>query len=108
MRSKLINVRLSPEDASKAEALKRDGIELSGLVREAIRAEYSRRFKRLPTGAELAAGLDKLYARFPIPKDVQRPNVDPSDRLAFQQFIRERIKREIDGSRPSGKRRRAS
>jgi predicted nucleic acid-binding protein len=39
----LLNVRLSPDDARRAAELREEGVQISDVVREAIRAEYLRR-----------------------------------------------------------------
>ena len=42
----LLSVQLDSDDARKAASVIRDGVEISSLVREAIRAEYDRRAHR--------------------------------------------------------------
>ncbi len=66
---KLLNVRLDTEDARKAAALRKDGVEISTLVREAIRAEYQRRGHQHRNGQTAAELVNSLFEKFPDPSD---------------------------------------
>jgi hypothetical protein len=108
MRSKLINVRLGSADASKADALKAEGVNLSNVVRDAIRSEYVRRgLGKQPSNSELLKRLDEVFAKYPIPDDVPKP-VNTAVRAEAQRWIRKQLERKLDRSRPTAKRRKAS
>lgn len=66
----LLNVRLNPEDARMAAELRRAGVPISGLVREAIRREYDRRLgpDRRPTRPSLLVA--EILASLPDPGDL--------------------------------------
>jgi len=93
MSSKLINVRLASADASKAAALMADGVELSNLMREAIREEYERRSARRRKGTDIRQVLHELDERYPLPKNLPPREVDTRDRIAVSNYIAERIQR---------------
>jgi hypothetical protein len=91
MSTKLINVRLAAEDASKAEALRAQGIEISNVVREAIRAEYARRVGQRRTVKNVRRTLQEIYQRHPVPEDL--PSVDTTNRAAAHDWILQQLKR---------------
>ena len=89
---KLLNVKLEDSDVAKVTALRSGGVNISDLVRRAIRGEYQRRNgKRRPDDIEkLLAG---IYAAHPIPPGVRRPKIDLRDRHAVRRAIVARITR---------------
>jgi post-segregation antitoxin (ccd killing protein) len=89
----LLNVRLDAEDKRLADDLREEGIPISRIVREAIRAEHARRVgtrrrKRKPS--ELIA---ELYERFPDEPGAKGHGIDTTDRRAVQRFIAARLAR---------------
>lgn len=88
----LINVRLDEEDARRAKALRGVGVQLSALVRDAIRAEYERRIGRARSGkpSELLA---EILAALPDPVDLPARRVDASDRAAVRRHVAAKLKR---------------
>lgn len=89
---KLVNVRLSEDDAAKAADLQRAGVELSTLVREAVRARH------LVLEAPLdRAGVRELlrgiYERHPLDEADERIDVDARDRRAVRRLVRARLRR---------------
>ena len=89
---KLLNVRLGPEDASMVKALRVQGVELSKLVRAAIRAEYDRRIAR-PRPKDVEKRLAEIHAAHPPPADLPPRRVDPHDRRAVRKVIADRLRR---------------
>ena len=67
--TKSLNVRIDAEDARKIEALRGEGVEISDLVRKAIREEYKRRHPRPRTPADVEAMLRRLYEKYPPSPD---------------------------------------
>jgi hypothetical protein len=65
-----LNVRLSEEETRMAERLRKAGVQISHLVREAIRSEYVRRVERR-SGARVEA-VQRILADLPDP-----PNLPP-------------------------------
>src|SRR5687767_12548629 len=64
---KLINVRLDDADVRKVGHLRKQGVEISALVREAIRAEYERRRRQKRKGRKMSDVIDEIVARHPTP-----------------------------------------
>ena len=82
---KLVNVRLSDEDAAKAAELRRHGVELSEVVREALRARHLALRPRLRSGdvramhqrARRAVAAEKQAAITTIPTvDIRKSKVN--------------------------------
>jgi hypothetical protein len=88
---KLVNVRLSSEDASMVAELRRDGVEISQLVRDAIRTEHGRRRRRLRP-QDVDALLAAIYARHPEPAAASPRALDVRDRRAFRQAVARRLR----------------
>jgi hypothetical protein len=108
MPSKLINVRLEAQDAAKANALKAEGVKLSAIVRDAIRAEYDRRLARPRSGVELAKALKQMHEDYPIPDSEPPIPVDVSNRNAASAYIRGKLQREMIQIHRESKRRRSA
>jgi hypothetical protein len=90
---KLVNVRLSEDDAAKVADLRRQGIELSEVVREAVRARHLALRPPLRR-QDVAPMLEAIYARHPLDDEQQRPMVDATDRKAVRELIRARLRRD--------------
>jgi hypothetical protein len=89
---KLVNVRLSEEDAAKVAELRRHGVELSEVVREAVRARHLS--LRPPLRSEdVRPMLEAIYARYPLDAEHERPPVDTADRCAVRELIQARLRR---------------
>jgi hypothetical protein len=89
---KLVNVRLSDEDAARVADLRREGVELSEVVREALRARHLA--LRPPLHArDVRPMLDAIYDRHPLDEESERPPVDATDRRAVNRFIRAKLAR---------------
>jgi hypothetical protein len=92
---KLINVRLDADDARKAAALRKEGVEISSLVREAIRAEYDRRRKPKRNGRKASEIIQEIIARHPTP-----PGTPPRDYNVHDRHeARAAILRKLRGAR---------
>lgn len=94
-RVKLLNVRLGPEDESMAAALREEGVEMSSLVRDAIRTEYGRRRRKLRP-EDVDGLLAEIYARHPEPEGPAKPTVDILDRRAFREYVARRIRADTE------------
>lgn len=88
--SKILNVRLGPDDVTMVSELRKRGVELSSLVREAIRAKYLDTVAATPV--DVTGVLARIYAEHPE-QDATRP-VSVLDRRAF----RERVARRVRGA----------
>jgi hypothetical protein len=106
MPKKLINVRLEAQDAAKANALQAEGVKLSTVVRDAIRAEYDRRLARARSGVELARALKEMHERNPVPDSVPPIPVDVTNRKAASAYIRGKLESEMIRIHRESKRRR--
>lgn len=89
----LLNVRLSPEDASKAAALREAGVPISALVRGAIRSEYERRLGRGRGGRRPSAVVTEILERLPDAPGTGRRGFALTDRRAVRRHIRTRLGR---------------
>ena len=87
----LLNVRLNPEDARMAAELRRAGVPISGLVREAIRREYERRLgpDRRPNRASLL--VVEILASLPDPGDLPAREFSVADRGAVRRHISKKL-----------------
>jgi hypothetical protein len=90
---KLLNVRLNEEDAKIAVQLRRDGVEISTLVRQALRAEYSRRKNGKKDRRPASQILAEIYARHPTPPNEPERDYDVHDRHQARQAILRKLKR---------------
>jgi post-segregation antitoxin (ccd killing protein) len=91
---KLLNVRLDAEDARKAEMLRKQGVEISSVVRAAIRAEYERRRTKRRDGRSAAKIMAEIYARHPDPADLPARDYDVHDAKQARAAIVAKLKRE--------------
>jgi hypothetical protein len=90
MGSRVINVRLGPEDERVARKLRARGISISEIVRRALHAE-ARKTADLPT--DTASVLDEIIERYPTPSSGlrrQRPNT--LNRHAVREHIEQRLR----------------
>lgn len=88
---RLVNVRLSDEDAAKVADLRRQGVELSEVVREAVRARHLA--LRPPLRAsDVRPMLDAIYSRHPLREEQERGEVDATDRRATRELIRRKLR----------------
>ncbi len=89
----LLNVRLSADDARRAVELRKTGVTISRIVREAIRAEHDRRVRRPRSQQETTELLSAIYAAHPDPPRVPRRAFDLRDRQAARAAIVDKLQR---------------
>jgi hypothetical protein len=89
---KLVNVRLSDDDAAKVADLRREGVELSEVVREAVRARHLALRPAL-SAKDVEPMLQSIYARHPLEANDERTVVDTTNRRTMQKFIRNKLRR---------------
>jgi hypothetical protein len=68
-------------------------VEISGLVRQAIRTEHDRRVERRTSGRAAAALLARIYGDHPDTRDVQRRGYDLRDRRAVRAAVQKRARK---------------
>jgi len=90
---RLLNVRLGPEDSRMASELRRDGIQLSRVVRDALRAAYTARRTSGPRRRRASDIMAEIYAQYPDPPRLRRRHVDLRDRRSVRRAILARAKR---------------
>ncbi len=83
-----LNVRLGPEDQAIVQLLKKEGVEISTVVRDAIRAKYLE-MSLSRTKKDVRALLAEIAA---MPGD-EEPLVDTRDKKAVREHIRRRLRR---------------
>jgi hypothetical protein len=90
---KLLNVRLGPADARMAADLRKNGVPISRVVRDAIRAAYEQH-AAVRTGHRRASEImADIYREHPDPPDLSRGTRDRRDRRSVRRAIRERLRR---------------
>jgi hypothetical protein len=89
----LVNVRLDAEDARRVADLRRAGVQISTIVRQAIRAEHEQRVGKRAGGRAAAALLARIYADHPDTPDVQPRGYDLGDRRAVRAALERRARR---------------
>jgi hypothetical protein len=88
----LVNVRLDAEDARRVAELRRAGVRISTILRQAIRAEHERRVGKRVGGRAAAAVLRRIYADLPDTPDVEPRGYDLRDRRAVRAAIEKRAR----------------
>lgn len=88
----LLNVRLTPDDARRAAALRESGVPISRLVRQAIRTEYERRLRRRRPGRRPCAVMAEIYPEYPDPPDLPPRDYDVAERAAARRAIVETLR----------------
>jgi post-segregation antitoxin (ccd killing protein) len=89
----LLNVRLDADDAKRVAELRRDGVQISRLVREAIRAEHESRGRSRRAARDVATVLARIYEDYPDTPDVRARAYDLRDRRAVRQPIAARLRK---------------
>ena len=90
---KLLNVRLGEDDARKVARLRQAGVQISRIVREAIRAEHDRRIGRRGMSRRPAEIMAEIYAAYPDPPGLPARQVDLRDRRAVRRAVLARMRR---------------
>jgi hypothetical protein len=88
----LVNVRLSPDDARRAAELREDGVQISDVVREAIRAEHLRRRPGKPGNRRPSLLVKEILAALPDTADMPPLAVDTTDRHAVRRHIAAKLR----------------
>ena len=83
---------MSSEDLAKVRDLQKQGVNVSELMRDAIRAEHQRRAPRRYTKRQVDAILGEIHSKYPDPKDRPPKSVNPHDRRAFREMIRNKVR----------------
>lgn len=89
MASRLLNVRLTPEDQRIVARLKARGVSISALMRRALRAEDLHGRPRPPQAEQL---VEEILARHPTPADAGQQRTDATDRTAVREHIQKRLR----------------
>jgi len=90
---KLLNVRLGPEDARMAKRLQKDGMRISRVVRDAIRAAYERHAVARARRRRASQIMMEIYREHPDPPDLPRKERDLRDRESVRRVIWKRLRR---------------
>ena len=89
---KSLSVRLDPEDARKAAALRKAGVRISSLVRDAIRAEFDRQRKLKRRGRIPSDIVQQIMARYPTPLGTPPRAYNVHDRREARAAILEKLR----------------
>ena len=90
---KLLNVRLAPDDARMAAHLKQQGVQLSSVVRSAIRVAYDQHARRRQRPRRLSALMKEIYLEVPERGGPPRSRYDLRDRKSIRRVIVARLRR---------------
>ena len=82
----LLNVRLTKADEAAVRILKRSRVQISAVVRAALRQEAEKRRPRSP--AFTAALLEEIFEQYPEPDRATARGFDVHDRRAFAEAFR--------------------
>lgn len=91
MSSRLINVRLDADRLRKALSLRKNGITLSDVVREAIDERYEK--LRTTSSKDIGGLVRRLFDEHPDPPDIAPRDYDVHDRKSARTAIAHRIRR---------------
>jgi hypothetical protein len=89
----LLNVRLGPEDARMAAALRKNGVQISRVVRDALRAAYQRQAAAHAQRGRPSDVMASIYREVPDASGQPRERRDLGDRHAIRRVIRKRLRR---------------
>jgi len=89
MKPRLVNVRLDADRLRKARALRKRGVALSDVVREAIDERYGQEHATSLTDAK--ALIERLFEQHPDPPDLPARSYDVHDRAAARRAIIRRL-----------------
>jgi hypothetical protein len=90
---KLLNVRLGPEDARMVARLQEQGLPISSLVRDAIRAAYKRQRTAAHSGRRAREIMADIYREHPDPLVLRSRRRDLRNRRKVRREIRARLRR---------------
>ena len=90
---KLLNVRLGPDETRIVTELRRDGIQISKLVREALHSAYRARQASSDKPQDPRDIMERIYAEFPDPPHSRRSRVDLRDHRSVRRAILRAMKR---------------
>ncbi len=89
----LLNVRLGPDDARRAKALRKAGIPISQVVRNAIRTEYDRRVARRAGALAPSSIVAEILAALPDPSGLPPREIEATDRRAVRVMVAAKLAR---------------
>lgn len=87
----LLNVRLGPEETRAVSALRREGANLSEIVRRAIRAEYERQVGRSKGRRRPSQIVVQILTALPDPTGVPVRPFEARDRPAVRKHIARKL-----------------
>jgi len=90
---RLLNVRLGPEDSRIVAELRKEGIQLSRVVRDALRAAHTVRRANRRRRRRASNVMAEIYAQCPDPPGLARRHFDLRDRRSVRRAIAAQAKR---------------
>jgi hypothetical protein len=92
---KLLNVRLGPDESRIVAELRRDGVQISRLVREALHSAYTARQANADIRRRPSEAMEAIYSEYPDPPGLPRRRVDLRDRPSMRRAIVRAMKRAL-------------
>jgi hypothetical protein len=90
--TRLVNVRLDADRLRKAQTLRKRGVALSDVVREAIDERFAE-LRQPESQPDVRTIIRRIFERYPDPPDLPRRNYDVHDRRAARGAILGKIRR---------------
>ncbi len=90
MGSRLVNVRLDSERLRKAQTLRRRGVALSDVVREAIDERFSA--LQSTSRVDIKAIVRRIFEQYPDPSDLPPRDYDVHDRHAAREAVLRKLR----------------
>jgi hypothetical protein len=91
MSSRLVNVRLDTERLRKAQTLRKRGIALSDVVREAIDERFAE-LRQHESQPDVRTIIRRIFEQYPDPPDLPPRDYDVRDRRAARRAILRKIR----------------
>lgn len=88
----ILNVRLGAEEQRLADELRDDGVAISRVVRDAIRAEHARRVGTKAHAPKPSSVVEALLKANPAPSRRRAARPDPRDRHAVREHIADKLR----------------
>lgn len=89
---RLLNIRLDSEDLAKVQALRARGVNVSHLLRQAIRAEHQRR-AQLSREGSVEEALAEIYSQHPVAAASKQQRFYPHHRRRFRKAVGRYVRR---------------
>lgn len=88
-----LNVRLDAQDARRTKALREAGVNISTLVRTAIRDAYNEHLGAVASRGKRSAIVNAILEALPDPEDLNPQRIEAADRRGLRRRARAKLRR---------------